>query len=596
MLHNDNIIGCLFLNSMPLEKTWQLADPAPEEFLRQFSDSDKVIAQLFYNRHLQNKDAANQFLNPDYRTGLYDPFLISDMEKACGRVFLAIKKKEKIIIYGDYDADGVTSAALLYKTLKFLGAEKLETHIPHRKSEGYGLNQKTIRRLKKEGARLIVTVDCGITNLSQVAQAKKLGLDIIITDHHQAPARLPKAFAILNVRRSNDSYPFKDLAGVGVAFKLAQALLRKDQNNTPLSKEVFEKWLLDLVAIGTIADLAPLLDENRTLVKYGLIILNQSKRLGLKKLYQEANLAPKLNPLGTYHVGYQIAPRLNAAGRLHHGLVAYELLLTESEGEAERLAAQLETTNRDRQKQTADVLEQAREQIGNINEKCVLLASNPAWSSGIAGLVAGKICDEYGKPALIIERGDEQSTGSARSVDSFNITAAMQECAELLIRFGGHKTAAGFTLETAKISLFYQRLEKIARREIKAKSPKPILEIEAKLDLGKINENIFSQIEKFQPFGEGNRIPRFLTEKAEVAAIRTVGASQKHLKLKIRDLENHYFETIGFGQGEWAKKLLPGDKIDLVYELLRNEWNGEQKLELKIIDLKIQNQEVRIKN
>jgi len=574
---------------MPVEKTWVLAPPAPPEFLERFTNLDSVIAQLFYNRNLKNKNAAAKFLNPDYRAGLYDPFLILDMEKACGRVFLAIRKKEKIIIYGDYDADGVTSAALLYKTLKFLGAKKLKTHIPHRQNEGYGLNQKTIQRLKKEGARLIITVDCGITNISQVAQAKKLGMEIIVTDHHQAPPRLPKAFAILNVKRPNDSYPFKDLAGVGVAFKLSQALLQKDKNHSPLSKEVFEKWLLDLVAIGTIADLAPLLDENRTLVKYGLIILNQSKRLGLKKLYREASLSPKLNPLNTYHVGYQIAPRLNAAGRLHHGIAAYELLLTESEGEAEKLAAQLESTNRDRQKQTADILEQAKEQIGSVEKKSVLLASSPAWSSGIAGLVAGKICDEYFKPTLIIERGEEQSTGSARSVDNFNITAAMQECSELLIRFGGHKTAAGFTLETTKISLFYQKLEKIARLKIKAGIQKPILEIEAELDLGKINENIFSQIEKFQPFGEGNNVPRFLAQDLKVATIRTVGANQKHLKLKIHDLKNHYFEAIGFGQGEWAKKLLPGDKIDLAYELLRNEWNGQQKLELKIIDLKIAN-------
>lgn len=571
---------------MSIEKTWQLAPKAPSEFLQQFTNLDSIVIQLLYNRDLKDKNAIVNFLNPDYKTGLYDPFLIQDMEKAVDRIFKAIRKKEKIVIYGDYDADGITSTALLCKTLKFLGAENLETYIPHRQKEGYGLHKKNVRRFKKQKTHLIITVDCGITNVQQVAEAKKLNMDVIITDHHEVPPKLPSAYAILNVKRKDDHYPFKGLAGVGVAFKLAQALLNKTADKPPLVREAFEKWLLDLVAIGTIADLAPLLDENRALVKYGLIILNQSKRWGLKKLYEQAGLKPKLAPLNTYNIGYQIAPRLNAAGRMKHANAAYNLLFTESELEAEKLASELETTNRSRQKLTAEILEQAKEQIGDMEEKMILLASHPAWSSGIAGLVAGKICDEYSKPTLIIERGERESTGSARSIESFNITKALAECEEFLIRYGGHKTAAGFTLKTAKISLFYQKLEKLARQEI-GEELKPTLLIEAELSLPEINERIFEQIEKFQPFGEANPVPRFSAGKISVVEIRSVGAQQQHLKLKLKSQNNRYFEAIGFGLGEWLPKLLPGDTIDLVYEILVNEWNGQRKLELKIVDLKI---------
>lgn len=570
---------------MSIEKTWQLAPKAPSEFLQQFANLESIVIQLLYNRDLKDKNAIVNFLNPDYKTGLYDPFLIQDMKKAIDRIFKAIQKKEKIVIYGDYDADGITSTALLYKTLKFLGAENLKTYIPHRQKEGYGLHKKSVRKFKKQKTHLIITVDCGITNVQQVAEAKKLNMDVIITDHHEVPPKLPSAYAILNVKRKDDRYPFKGLAGVGVAFKLAQALLSKAADKLPLVREAFEKWLLDLVAIGTIADLAPLLDENRALVKYGLIILNQSKRWGLKKLYEQAGLKPKLAPLNTYNIGYQIAPRLNAAGRMEHANAAYNLLLTESELEAEKLASELETTNRSRQKLTAEILEQAKEQIGDMEEKMILLASHPAWSSGIAGLVAGKICDEYSKPTLIIERGEKQSTGSARSIENFNITKALAECEEFLIRYGGHKTAAGFTLETAKISLFYQKLEKIARQEI-GEELKPTLLIEAELNLSEVNEKTLEQIEKFQPFGEANPVPRFLARKISVVEIRGAGAQQKHLKLKLKNQNGRYFEAIGFGLGEWVKKLLPGDIIDLVYEILVNEWNGQRKLELKIVDLK----------
>jgi len=572
---------------MKIEKRWKLARTFPESFAKKFPNFHPAVTQLFYNRNLKNKNAITQFLEPDYKEGLYDPYLVRDMDRAVDRIFCAIQKKEKIVIYGDYDADGITASALLYKTLKFLGAKNSDTYIPHRQKEGYGLNEKIVQKFGKKKVDLIITVDCGISNIKQVACARKLGIDVIISDHHQIPEKLPAAYAILNVRQKKDKYPFKELAGVGIAFKLAQALLQKDKNKSALLKEAFEKWLLDLVAIGTVADLSLLLDENRILVKYGLIILNQSQNIGLKKLFQLARLNPKISPLNTHNIGFQIAPRLNAAGRLLHANTAFKLILTKSEREAEKLAQNLETTNQERQKLTRNVLEEAEAQIGKIEGKEVLLASHPSWSSGIAGLVAGRICDQYGKPCLIIERGKKESVGSARSIESFDISKAFKLCRTTLLRYGGHKTAAGFTLETSKISLFYQKLEKIAREKIKPGGLRPSLDIDANLDLNEINWEIFGQIEKFQPFGEGNPVPRFLASKVPLLQVRGVGVDNKHLKLKLRDKNGKILDAIGFNLGDWMYKLIPGDKIDIVYELLNDEWNGSRRLQLKVVDLRI---------
>ncbi len=579
---------------MKIEKRWKLAQVFPKNFAKKLPNFHPVIIQLFYNRNLnlpagrqEIKNAITKFLEPDYKEGLYDPYLIRDMGRAVDRIFCAIQKKEKIVIYGDYDADGITSSALLYKTLKFLGAKRLNTYIPHRQREGYGLNEKIVQKFGKEKIDLIITVDCGISNIKQVLLARKLGIDVIVSDHHQIPKKLPAAYAILNVRQKKDKYPFKELAGVGIAFKLAQALLQKDKKKPALLKEAFEKWLLDLVAIGTVADLCPILGENRVLVKYGLIILNQSQNIGLKKLFELARLKPKISPLNTHSIGFQIAPRLNAAGRLLHANTAFKLVLTESEREAEKLARELETTNQERQKLTRGVLQEAEAQIGKTEGKKVLLASHPSWSSGIAGLVAGRICDQYGKPCLIIKRGKKESVGSARSIESFDISKALGLCEKMLLRYGGHKTAAGFTLETSKISLFYQKLEKIAREKIKPEELRPSLDIDANLDLNEINWKIFGQIERFQPFGEGNPVPRFLASKAPLLQVRGVGVENKHLKLKLRDKNGKILDAIGFNLGDWIYKLIPGDKMDVVYELLSDEWNGNRKLQLKVVDLRI---------
>ncbi len=572
---------------MPIEKRWEIAQSAPAVFLQKFAQFPALICQLFYNRNLKTKNAISTFLDPDYKTGLYDPFRIQDMAKASDRIFRALAKQEKILIYGDYDADGITATTLLYKTLKFLGAQRVTTYIPHRQKEGYGLNSKSVQNFAQKKVKLVITVDCGISNRKQVAAAQSQGIDVIVTDHHLVPAKLPRAYAILNVRRKSDHYPFKELAGVGIAFKLACALLGQDQKHGAQECEAFEKWLLDLVAIGTVADLASLVDENRTLVKYGLIILNYAKRLGLKQLYQTARLNPKISPLTTYHIGYQIAPRLNAAGRMVHADAAFQLLLTDSEREAQELALKLEATNRERQKLTSAIFGEAEAQIGKIEERRILLAASPQWSAGIAGLVAGKLCDQYYRPTLIIERGEKHSTGSARSIEAFDITAALDDLADLLIRHGGHKTAAGFTLATENIALFYERLETMAQAKMSPADLRPSLEIDAPLPLTQISWSLYDLLEKFSPFGESNSIPRFLARRVRVVQMRTVGSENKHLKLTLQDQNQKTFEAIGFGLREWLSKIIIGDKIDLVYELSSHEWNGRQDLELKIIDLKI---------
>lgn len=575
---------------MAIEKRWELAVRAPAQFLREFAEFNPILVQLLYNRNLKTKNAIHSFLKPNYTSGLHDPFKIKDMQKAIDRIFSAIQKKEKILIYGDYDADGITATALLYKTLRFLGAKKLKSYIPHRQKEGYGLNRQSVKKFSQDQINLIITVDCGISNLKQIRYANKLGIDIIVTDHHQVPKTLPQAYAILNVKRASDPYPCKDLAGVGIAFKLATALLQKDTKHTRLEQEVFEKWLLDLVAVGTVADLVPLLDENRTLVKFGLIILNHAKRLGFQKLYKASRLNPRLSPLTTYNIGYQIAPRLNAAGRLIHADAAFELLLTESEKKAEKLAQKLEETNRERQRMTNDVLSQAQAQIGKIEEKKILLAANPQWSAGITGLVAGKLCDQFHRPTLIIERGTKESTGSARSIDSFNITQALESLSDLLIRYGGHKTAAGFTLATKNITLFYQKLEKIVAQKLKDDDLQQDIFIDATVHLDQINWPLYQTLEELHPFGTGNPSPRFLAPKVTLLNVRAVGSENQHLKLTLQDQHKKTHEAIGFGMGDWLYKLIAGDKIDIVYELSTNEWNGTKRLEIKIVDLKITEQ------
>ncbi len=562
------------------QKKWNLTKKVPKKFIDKFPEYSPITLQLLYNRDLKGEEEIDKFFNPDYEKDLYDPFLMNDMDKAVSRIKKAIDKKEKIVIFGDYDVDGVTSTAVLYKTLKHLKAKHLDYYIPDRNKEGYSLNKKAILEITKEKTGLIITVDCGITNIEEIALANKKKTDVIVCDHHLVPANLPSAYAILNPKQKKDKYLFKDLAGVGVTFKLAQGLLQTKDNRN----ETFLKWMMDLAGLGTIADMVPLVDENRIFAKYGLIVLKKTKNLGIRALMAKA----KINPLNldTEVVNFQIAPRLNAAGRMDHAYSSLKLLISSSYAEAEKIAENLNALNNQRQKLIEQIIKEAREEIGVFDkQRKILILSNKDWPITVLGLVAGKLSDEINRPVILIEKGGKESKGSGRSIENFNITDALKGCKKILTKFGGHKGAAGFSLRTKDLELLDKNLCRIADKKIKEKDLVPKISIESGITLSDIAWNFYEELEKFKPFGADNPEPVFLLRDIEIIEARGVGKGNKHLKLHFKH-EEKTIKAIGFSLGDLLKDIKINKKVDLICSIEVNYWNGAKDLELKIYDLK----------
>lgn len=585
-----------------MEIKWIIKPAIDKKICESFPEYSPLILQLLYNRGLTDEKNIDEFFNPDYIDHIHDPFLLKGMSEAVNRIERAIEKKEKILIYGDYDADGVTATALMIKTLKFLKAENLEVYIPDRAKEGYGLKKEVIPKIKALGVSLIITVDCGIASRQEVDTAKKEGMDVIVTDHHWVPDQVPEALAIINPKQKDDNYPFKDLAGVGVAFKLAQGLLSaqddKKNNNGEKSGRSFEKWLLDLVAIGTVADSVPLLGENRTLLNYGLIVLGKTKNIGLKELLNKlSQKSTRVNgnanlKISAGIISFQLAPRINAAGRLDHANASFELLNTDSEKEARGLAESLDLLNGQRQKITEKIIAEAREKIKTKPQRKIIFEGSPDWPIGILGLVAGKLSDEFSRPVFIFNRNEKFSTASCRSIPSFNIIEALSQCREALEEFGGHKSAAGFKVKNTNIKKLENKLEKMAEEKINAENLIPGLEIDAEIKIGDVNWDFFREMEKMAPFGEMNPEPVFSLRKMRVMEMQAVGNGEKHLKLGLLPAEDSrkknkkLFKAIGFNFGEWTNKIKLNDIIDIVFTLSANEWNGNSNIELKVVDLK----------
>jgi single-stranded-DNA-specific exonuclease len=479
------------------------------ELRKQFPEIAPLILQLLFNRGLITQEKIDEFFNPDYGQDIFDPFLFTDIEKAVSRVYQAVKKKEKIVIYGDYDADGVTSTVLLANVLQTLGA-RFDIYIPHREREGYGLNQKAIKYLARRKAKLIITVDCGISNKPEIELAKSKKIDVIVTDHHHEPPKLPEAFAIIDPKVKGCHYPYYDLAGVGVAFKLAQAIILRDKNN--VFPPGYEKWLLDLVAIGTVTDVMPLLGENRTLLKYGLIVLNKTRRIGLKLLAERAGIWPisEAELINSENIGFVLGPRLNAAGRMDHATLSYELLITENAKEAQKLVDKLEKSNQQRQAATERIIKEIKDEIKDLDKKYLILAFGK-FSVGVIGLVSGKLKDQFNRPAIVIGMAGKKLVGSGRSISEFNMIEALEKCADLFEIYGGHAGAAGFTLKDKRLLVeFKKRITALAEEKLKGKDLSPKLEIEAEMNLEDLNWDLYDQIEKFEPFGTANPKPLFL--------------------------------------------------------------------------------------
>jgi single-stranded-DNA-specific exonuclease len=467
-----------------------------------------------------------------------------------------------------------------------LGAKALP-YIPHRVNEGYGLNEDALKDLQEKGARVVVTVDCGIRSLDEVDKGTALGLDMIVTDHHSVGEKLPRAVAVINPKQPGDKYPFQEFAGVGIAFKLAQALaMAQECAPLPHAQPLNLEALLDLVALGTVADLVPLVGENRTLVKRGIARLLKTERPGLIAMLNQTGAKTRIVNAGT--IGFYLGPRLNAAGRIEHARTAYKLLSTQYPGEAEQLAAQLETTNRERQKMTDEMTQKARELVAQIPpDEYILIAGSPDFPEGIIGLIASKIQEDAYRPAIAMthQLDKQQMRGSARSIPEFNMIAALDECADLLVRHGGHAAAAGFTVTNEKFPALHSRLRAIAERELRALDLKPTLSIDAVASLSDMHWELLKQLDRLQPFGYGNREPVFMSQNVLVKNARVVGAA--HLAMTVSD-GNVVWDAIAFRQKDMLAQLLPLPKqVDLVYHLASKVWNGETRLQLEIKDMRI---------
>ncbi|NCN07454.1 single-stranded-DNA-specific exonuclease RecJ [Candidatus Falkowbacteria bacterium] len=570
-----------------MHKKWQVSEVMGGDLVKILPSENKIILQLLHNRGFDDKKSINDFLSPNYDEQVADPFLFADMKKATTRILQAIKDKEKIMIYGDYDADGVCSTAVIYSALKKLGAD-VDIRIPFREGEGYGLNMTAVQEISDSGYKLVVTVDCGISNKEEVSEFKKNKVDIIVTDHHKEPQELPlDAYAIINPSLNDCQYPFRKLCGAGVAFKVVQGLLKTQDefvwaNKLPLG---FDKWLLDLVAIATVGDIMPLLGENRIFVKYGLIVLDKTRRKGIMKIVEKLNhFSGKLD---TQYIGWRIVPRLNAAGRINHASLAFELLISDNDDESDKLVQKLEEENTRRQSITVTMMKEADKIVSQIKDDKLLLASGESWHPGVVGLVAGRISDKYNLPAIIISQDGDKYVGSGRSVNGFDITSALSECSEYLEKFGGHPQACGFTIiGKENLDNFHKKMVAIATEALKDADLREILKIEAEIELADIDWNFYYKLEKFEPFGEANDMPLFLIRNLKIEQVQTVGSDGKHLRAMVSQT-NHpvIHKMIGFSFGDWCAKLNVGDNIDVVFEIGVNEWNGNKELQLKIVDL-----------
>jgi len=602
-------------------KKWQVAPKADERFMKSYPDINPVLLQLLFNRNLKEKIDIQAFLhdelikdktlligdNPEY--AFYDPFLFRDMAAAVDKIINCIKKGEPIVVYGDYDADGVTSSAILLETLKILHA-KAEVYLPDRVSEGYGLNKIAINAIISQGFKLLITVDNGIRNYQEVAYAKSKGLDIIITDHHvlpDDPKELPDCLCIDPADKS-EAYPWPYLAGVGVSFKLISALLFKSSLPEKQKQLILEK-ALDLVAVGTIADMVSLLGENRLLVKSGLKMLNTNKRVGLNELIKVSKINSD-KALEAWNVGWQLGPRLNAASRLSHANTAFALLTTSDQSEAEELANELNQRNISRQKITEDIINAVEEQIDKDNLPNLIIGlagDDQVWNEGVIGLVAGKITEKYYRPTLIITRLVEEAEfnpvlkklvpkkvsfkGSGRSVEEFNLITAIEECSENLDKYGGHPMACGFSVKSEEnLYKFIEQIKKLATDGIKTEALVPKLKIEAELNFADLNLNLAEEINQLAPYGQNNQQPRFVSYGLRLDDITTMGFDNQHIKMRFSQFKaesgsTQSFWGISFGGAEHYKNYSVGDRVDLVYYLEINDFNGRREAQLKIIDI-----------
>lgn len=571
-------------------KNWVIYPSAPKPLIESVPEHP-LLVQVLYNRGLRTAAEISAFLRGADAVQ-ENPYKLRDMTPAVARIVDAIDRGETICVYGDFDADGVTATTLLVSALQAAGG-KVGPYIPDRVDEGYGLNLDAIERIAQQ-AKLMVTVDCGIRSTREVARAVALGLDVIITDHHSVGVALPAALAVINPRRKDCLSNAAHLAGVGVAYRLAQAVLRAvaQRRNSRLSESQvsdLEESLLDLVALGTVADMMPLLGENRSLVQRGLARLNLSQRVGIQTLLTVSDLRP--GTVDATAIAFRLAPRINAAGRLAHAKVAYELLRTQDVTKAYSLATELEALNNRRRALTDEAHAAAEAQLAEQIEqdRALYVVHSPHFAAGIVGLVAGKLTERFYRPVLVIEEGEHESRGSARSIPEFDISAALDEVGGLLVRHGGHSRAAGFTVVTERLPEFADALHSVAQRELSTQANlRPSLSVDAVVTLDEVNWTIQEQFMRLEPMGQENPYPLLLCRSVRVREARPIGSQKQHLRLIVDTGPNTpVMDAVAFQQGTWVKQLNEGSRIDIVFQPEANEWQGRKRLQLNVQDLRV---------
>jgi single-stranded-DNA-specific exonuclease len=581
-----------------MSKIWSPIKPSSPNALKHLRDYPALLQPLLARRGLASKKAAEHWLKPDYERDLHDPLLMIDLEKAARRILLGIERGEKMVIFGDYDADGVPGSAVLASFFKKIAHTNFEVYIPDRHNEAYGLSEEAVRKLAEGGVTLIITVDCGITDVAEVELANQLGIEVIITDHHLVPEKMPRALAVVNAKRPDDTYPFKMLAGGAVAFKLVQALIKLGDFNLPLG---WEKWLLDLVAISTITDMVPLSGENRALAFFGLKVLRQTRRLGFISLFAAAKV--NLPETTEDDIGFMIGPRINSASRMSHASEAYELLMTTDPGEARTIADHLEKQNKERRELVERILREVENDYSGREMPALLVTGNPGWSLGVLGLTASRLVEKYQRPVFLWSKnGHGEIKGSCRSDGSVNVVELMTQLEPgFFLNVGGHAMAAGFSLLSEKEPDLESKLLAAFADLPKTKVEENLL-YDEELPLAAVNLDSFNLLDQLAPFGVDNPKPIFLFRNLKIEEAKSFGNGGLHLELKFKTELGQLINAIGFFvclpsffsekfNGRDGHKfsdvvLDPGRQVDLLASIEKSSFRGQAELRLRIVDLR----------
>ncbi len=561
-----------------MTKKWQIyeTNDQTEQQIKELIERENInplLATILVNRNMTDHEELKIFLHPT-RKDFHDPFLMPDMKKAVDRIKTAIEKQEKVIIYGDYDADGITSITVLKSFLEDIGL-MVDYYIPNRLNEGYGLNKPAIKKISEQKYELMITVDCGISAVEEIKYANELELETIVTDHHEVADQLPKALAVVDAKRKDNKYPCRDLAGVGVVFKLIQAL----SIEIGLPEEAYLKYL-DIVCVGTISDIVPLRDENRVITKLGLLLVNQTRNMGLKSLL----ISSGYKKIDSNAISFGVAPRINASGRMGHAEKALKLFLSKNVNEVNELTKELNEYNRIRQETEKNIYEEAIKIIEkeNLDKNDTIVVAGEGWHHGVIGIVASKITELYFKPSILLCYEEDLAKGSGRSIPGFDLHDALMKCTDTIERFGGHSMAIGITIKRDMVIPFREEIESIAKN-LHVEDIVPIIYIDGKLELSNLSQEMVESLKELEPFGEGNKMPIFVMKNLKIDSIRALSEG-KHLKMTLRD-NNTIVNAIGFNMGNLTEEFRIGDKIDVVGVLEINRFNGVESLQINLKDV-----------